>query len=351
MQRNAIASFLIAAGCACACQQPVAKPAAPTIAAPATSGSRLADNTVVATWDGGKMTYGELLQKRSSQFKKLRNKQAQEQFQAEQRELGQMLAEDLVNKAAAAKGQTPEAYMQAAMGELSISEAEINDFYAKNSGQIGAPLEAIRPQLEQHLRQQKAGQAQNRAIGDLMKAANVKFDIPPPTFEKAELVLTGRPTKGKADAKVTVAVFSDFQCPYCSRAAPSVESIVSAFPNDVKVVFFNYPLDFHPMAMPSAIAATCAGDQGKFWEFHDAVFKRQNELSPQLIDSVAKELSLDAPKFDACRTNPETQKKIRDDMTQGEAAGVEGTPSFFINGTHYPNGVPTVEALKPYIQG
>ncbi|MBI4815368.1 MAG: thioredoxin domain-containing protein [Deltaproteobacteria bacterium] len=353
IRKSSLASVLLAAGCACACQQPATPTAAAKPAQALTNAAqgRVADNTVVATWDGGKMTYGELMAKRASQFKKLRNKQAQEQYQAEQAELGQMIAEDLVTKAATAKGLTPEVFMQQQMGDLSVSETEINDFYAKNTAQIGAPLEVIRPQLRTHLEQQKVGQAQNRVIGDLMKASNVKFDVPAPATEKAELAIAGRPTKGKPDAKVTVAVFSDFQCPFCSRAAPSAESLVAAFPNDVKVVFFNFPLNFHPMAMPSAIAASCAAEQGKFWEYHDTLFKRQSELSPELMDTVGKDLGLDLAKFAACRANPATQKKVQDDMSQGEAAGVEGTPSFFINGSHYPNGVPTVEALKPYVQG
>lgn len=156
--------------------------------------------------------------------------------------------------------------------------------------------------------------------------------------------IAGLPTRGNPDAKVTIVEFSDFQCPFCARGAQSLEEVLSKHKSDVKVVFKNFPLNFHPWAKPAAIAAHCAGAQKgeAFWTLHDAYFKNQGQISPENVVTKSKEFlagsGIDMAKWSSCAgdTNSEQYKAaaaaVDADMALGERLGVSGTPAFFING-------------------
>jgi protein-disulfide isomerase len=140
------------------------------------------------------------------------------------------------------------------------------------------------------------------------------------------------PVRGPANAKVTIIEFSDFQCPYCRRGFETMEEIMKAYPNDVKIAFKHYPLPFHKEAEPAAKAAWAAQQQGKFWEFHDALFKNQDKLGTQFYLDTAKELKLDVEKFKKDMASPEASKQIQEDTDLGARNGIQGTPGFFVNG-------------------
>ncbi len=141
----------------------------------------------------------------------------------------------------------------------------------------------------------------------------------------------GSPFQGPADAPVTIALFTDFECPYCSKIIPLLEQVQEKNPDTVKVVFKNMPLRFHKMAEPSARAAFAAREQGKFWEFHDKLFATK-KLSNEAIDKIATELQLDMNKFKKDMASPAIKAKIQKDMIDAQNAGVTGTPTVFING-------------------
>ena len=111
-----------------------------------------------------------------------------------------------------------------------------------------------------------------------------------------------------------------------------MDQVLKAYPNDVKFVFKNYPLPFHPNAMPAAKAAVAAGKQGKFWEMHDKIFQNNKELGPDKYAIWAKDIGLDVDKFKADMESPETASFIADEMKQAQGVGVRGTPTFYING-------------------
>ena len=140
------------------------------------------------------------------------------------------------------------------------------------------------------------------------------------------------PVKGPADAKITIVEFSDFECPFCSRGANTIEEVLKAYPEDVKVAFKNLPLAFHKNAKPAAIAALAAGRQGKFWEFHDVLFKNQRGLNEELYLNTAKELGLDIEKFKKDLTDKEIIASIEEDEKLARKLGISGTPGFSVNG-------------------
>ena len=173
--------------------------------------------------------------------------------------------------------------------------------------------------------------------------------------------IEGRPFRGSADASVTIVEFSDFQCPYCTRGAATVEQILERYPNDVKFIFQHFPLGFHPWAKPAAIAANCAGLQNPeaFWTLHDAYFKDQKQITTDNV--VAKSegylagSGIDMKKWKNCAadTNSEEYKaeaaNVDADMALGQALGVSGTPGFFVNG-EFLNGAQPIDAFVPLIE-
>ena len=153
------------------------------------------------------------------------------------------------------------------------------------------------------------------------------------------------PSRGPANAPVTIVEFSDFQCPYCGREFPVIERLMKEYDGKVRLVFRHYPLDFHPFAQKAAEAGACAQDQGKFWELHDKMFTNQDKLAVGDLKGYAKSVGLDASKFERCLDSGEKKALVEEDMKAGTAAGVNGTPAFFINGL-FVNGAQPYEQMK-----
>jgi protein-disulfide isomerase len=329
----------------------------PAAAATAESGAsagagkdmRIPGSTVVAKWNAGQLTYGELIGKREAAFTKLRNKYLQDMYRMEQQELEGFVVDSLLEKAAAAAGKTKDQYMQDLAGAPSVTEEQIKEFYDKNVAQTGQPFDQIKDRIKSFLEMQQKQEGVKKAVDKLKADNGVELTLPPPETAKAKFDLTNRPFKGPKGAKVTIVEFSDFQCPYCSRAVPELQKVLDAYPNDVAVYFLHYPLNFHQQAMPAAVATECANRQGKFWEMHDKIFEAQANLAAEPWKNFAQELGLNVEQFNACLADPAVKEFVNQDMKQGETAGVEGTPSFFINGVQFQQGVPTVDAVKPYL--
>lgn len=138
--------------------------------------------------------------------------------------------------------------------------------------------------------------------------------------------------KGPADAWVTLVEGSDFQCPFCSRAAATVKQVAEKYGKDLRIVFKHNPLGFHPNAGPAANAAECAGEQNKFWEMHDELFANQKDLSDAKYGEFAAKIGLNSGKFKKCFDEKKFDTKIKEDQKTLTQFGARGTPAFFING-------------------
>jgi protein-disulfide isomerase len=149
-----------------------------------------------------------------------------------------------------------------------------------------------------------------------------------------------QPAKGPADAKVTIVQVSDFQCPFCGRVEPTLKQIMDAYPKDVRVIWGNNPLAFHPNAMPAAEAAYAAADQGKFWEMHDKLFQNQTQLSRENYEKWAQEIGLDMAKFKAALDTNKNLERIKKEQALYTSRGARGTPGFFINGRLFSGAQP-----------
>jgi protein-disulfide isomerase len=153
------------------------------------------------------------------------------------------------------------------------------------------------------------------------------------------------PTKGPAEAPVTLTLFTDFECSYCARLAPVLDQVHLQYPKDVRIVFKNFPLRNHRFAVPAALAAQ---DQEQFWPFHGRLFQNYNQLNAQKVEEIRQELNLDAERFKAKMKDPALQGLARRDLEEGNSAGVSGTPTVFINGKTY-RGARSLEGFRQAI--
>lgn len=193
--------------------------------------------------------------------------------------------------------------------------------YLKNDQNVGQIGDA----LERYFQNKREEQAREQEEAE-KKELEEQFNNP------VKVEIGKSPTKGKADAPITIIEFSDFQCPFCSRANETIEQVKEAYGDKVKVVFKNLPLPFHNEAEPAAVAALAAGEQGKFWEMHDKLFENQSSLSADTYVKLAGELGLDVEKFKKDLESDRLKKQVKDDAELAGTLGVRGTPGFFVNG-------------------
>ena len=142
--------------------------------------------------------------------------------------------------------------------------------------------------------------------------------------------------EGNADALVTLVEYADYQCPYCGAAHPVIKHLQKSLGEKLRFVFRNFPLtDAHPYALLAAQAAEAAALQGKFWQMHDLIFENQEELEPEVLPVWARKIGLDVDQFAKAVREERVTKRIEEDYASGLDSGVDGTPSFFINGMRY----------------
>jgi len=290
---------------------------------------------VVAEVAGEPITEPQLEDMASAQLRQL----DRQRHQVLEQTLNQLVEQKLSELEAAKRGITREQLLneevQGKVGE--ISAAQIDEFYEQNKGRIKQPKEQIAAQIQQYLQQQKASQLQNEFIKGLKEKYKVKLLFEP---LRSDVQVAGAPAVGPENAPVTLVLFSDFQCPFCSRVEPTLDQVKQTYGDKVRVAFRQFPLSIHPNAKKAAEASLCANEQGKFWQMHDAMFKDQQNLSVEGLKAKAVQLELNADQFNSCLDSGKYAAKVQEDVASGEQAGVSGTPALFINGRFISGAVP-----------
>ena len=182
-------------------------------------------------------------------------------------------------------------------------------------------------------------------VDSLKAKTSVRVMLDPP---RQRIAAADSPARGPANAPIELIEFSDFQCPFCMRANPTVQQVLSTYGDRIRFVYRHYPLPNHPNARPAAEAAACAAEQGKFWPYHDKLFANPSQLNAPDLKQHAVELGLDSTKFNTCVDTHKSKTQVEADMRAGEEAGVNGTPAFFINGRML-GGAQPFEAFKHII--
>jgi protein-disulfide isomerase len=216
------------------------------------------------------------------------------------------------------------------------TEEEVKTFYEENKGRIKQPFDSIKGRIEEYLNQRSQQQRERAFLGELRQRYAVAIALEPP---KVDVSVDDDPVRGAKDALVTIIEFSDFECPYCRRVQPTLKRLLKEYEGQVRLVFRDFPLSIHKNAQKAAEAAQCAGEQDKFWPFHDKLFE-QTALSLDDLKKYAGDMGLDMDKFTTCLDTGKYAQEVAGDMQDGQAVGVNSTPSFFVNGQPLSGAVP-----------
>jgi len=245
--------------------------------------------------------------------------------------LDEMIDEALIEAEAKAQGVEADELLEREAKPEPVEFADVQGFYDQIKGRMGpdVELEAVADQIRMRLESQNEAQARAAFLTSLREKADVRVEIEPPRIEVAAV----GPALGPADAPVTIIEFSDYQCPFCQRAEPTLKQIAARYPEQVRIVYRHFPLDnIHPLARGASEAAACAGEQDKFWEYHALIWRETPELDADKLAALAQEAELDLEAFSSCVGEGRFADEIEADLEAGREAGVNGTPAFFVNG-------------------
>lgn len=333
----------------------------PPVAAVAPAGSAsgcggaaltLPPGTVVARMDGKDIKVEDLGADLASAESKALRTYCQEVTQTREMILDNFLQQRLLTAAAEAEGKDISTFVQAKVdAEVPTpDEAAIAAFYEANKSPSAPALELVRDQVIQAMKGEGGERVLTKLLDELRAKAKVERllpDVSPPPLD-----LSNPPHAafvGPEDALVRVVEFSDFECPYCSRAAETFRGLKDKYAGKpVQFVYRHFPLSFHPNARPAAEYAQCAQEQGKFWAMHDGIFAAQSQLSVEKLKEVAAQAGVDTAKLDECLASGRIGQQIDEDMRKAQEVGVQGTPSFYVNGQSFA-GNPTVDGLSQAI--
>jgi protein-disulfide isomerase len=260
----------------------------------------------------------------------------EEQLYAVRRQyLDKLIANQLLADEAERRGVSVQALVAAEVTSkvATVTEPEVDEFLKSNSGRLQGDPVAVRQQIRTYLRDQRVAGKREAFVQSLRARADVVLLVKKPAEFRAKLNTDGAPFRGSATALVTIVEFSDFHCPFCRQVGPVVAQVLSRYGDKVKLVHRDFPLDsLHPQARQAAEAARCAGDQGKFWQYHDRLLVRASNGSTAELRATASAVGLDMVAFDRCASSRTYREAVQHDVDEGTRLGVTGTPTFFING-------------------
>jgi protein-disulfide isomerase len=214
-----------------------------------------------------------------------------------------------------------------------VTEPEIEAFYNENKASLQGAGAELRQKIRVYLQAQKVAARRDLYLELLRSQAKILIRLQPPAAARLNVKIAGAPSRGMANAAVTIVEFSDFECPFCKQAHPILIQVLEKYRGKVNLVYRDFPLDMiHPQARRAAEAARCAHEQRKFWDYHDVLFTQAPRLAPDDLKRYAREVSLDADKFDACLSSGMHKAGVQRDIDEGTRLGVTGTPAFYING-------------------
>ena len=298
----------------------------------ASAPERAPDTRLAAVVEGEEISYAELHAFMQEQFlEQLLGQPDEELFEIRERAIRDLVQERVVEAAAAERALSPEALFEEITAAVPpASDEDVAGWYRANESRLrGAPLDEVSDRIRMLLDNEARANAWRQFIEPRVAALDWRMAIEPP---RRKLDAT-RLVRGDVDAPVTIMTFSDYQCPYCIRSEPVLAAVLDRYPGEVRVIHRHFPLDsIHPFARPASEAAMCADEQGRFWDFHDAIFARNGRLDEASFGEIATTLELDGAALDQCIEERRYRDFVQADFDAGQAAGVTGTPAFFVNG-------------------
>jgi len=281
----------------------------------------------VATVGGQAIYDEELLPTVQGQLFPLRN----QEYEIKKRALDSLIEQKLLEAVAKKKGiETEKLLVQEVDSKVpEPGDAEVQAYYLAQKDRLNRPFDEIKPQISQALKQAKIQQARQDYLKSLRSGNEVVVLLSPP---KMQVAYDPTRLRGSPKAPVMIVEFSDFQCPYCHQVEPVVKELLAKYGDKVSLAYRDLPLkQIHPQAEIAAEASRCAGEQGKYWEYHDQLFNA-SKLDRDALLEYARNLKLDDKQFDSCLSKGKYHADVEKDLREGMQAGITGTPAFFING-------------------
>ncbi len=302
--------------------------------------------SVVAELDGAPITFEEMEERAARRLYPLR----QEEYDARRGAIEEIVYERLLQAEAKRRGLSVEALQKAEIVDkiAPVTPAEVDAVYAGASkSQLGGRTkEQVAPEIEKALRQQREVKRRAELRDRLLAAARVSVKLAVPRV-RLELPAS-TPALGPADAPITLVEFSDYQCPFCHRAQGSVDEVLKRYSGKVRFVHQDYPLAQHPRAFAAAVAARCANEQGRFWDFHRSLMTEPGDFADADLVRRATQFGMDSSKLQACVASGRFDGDVNKAFQAGIAIGVNSTPTFFVNGRRLVGAVP-IETLQAII--
>jgi protein-disulfide isomerase len=285
---------------------------------------------VVATVGSKTITAGVIMERLKPTIYKMRISVYEIESEALERTINDLLLIAEANR----RNVPPEEIVRTEISEKSHppTEAEVAKFYAENKTRIGNDLDAVRNRLAEYLQEQGRQQLERTMSEKLRKGAQVRLLISEPQPPTQAISTDDDPSRGLANAPVTIVEFTDFQCPSCAAMHPVLEEVLTSYGTKVRLVVRDFPLAMHANARKAAEAANAAHAQGKFFEYAALLFKRQEALDISSLKKYASELGLDRARFDAALDGGTFAAEVRGDVVDGEMYGIDSTPTIFVNG-------------------
>lgn len=268
-------------------------------------------------------------------------------YELKKNKLNTLIEEQLLAEEAGKRGITKAALVQAEVTSKAktATDEEVAVYYGANQAKLQKDLNAWRDQIRTFLNGMKVNERRAAFLNDLRAQHKVEVFLKAPPVFRAEINIAGAYSKGPADAPIQFVEFSDFHCPFCRRVQPTLTQLLAKYEGKIHFVYKDFPLDsLHPQARAAAEAARCAGEQKRFWEFHDKIYAGASDASPGTMQAYAEQTGLDATRFESCRTSRKYQAPVQSDVAEGTKLGINGTPGFFING-RFLSGAQPLEAF------
>jgi predicted DsbA family dithiol-disulfide isomerase len=307
----------------------------------------------VAVINGEVIREDQLQQEAAPQLQRLEEKRAQflaglerDKAKAVEDALNEIVTGRLLDLEAKKRGITIDQLVRQEVDEKAPapSEEEVRKFYDANRSRINGSFIEVALEISNYLKDETRDRMFASLLSKLRKDFGYRSMVEP---LRVQVATQGHPTKGPANAPVTIVEFSDFECPYCAGIFPTLKKVEDTYKDKIRIVYRQFPLNnIHPKAQKAAEASLCANEQGKFWQMHDAMFGDQGKLTVDDLKAKAAALSMNTEMFATCLDSNKHAAAVRDSLVEGSKAGVDGTPALFINGRYLGGNQPYAEIEK-----
>jgi protein-disulfide isomerase len=303
--------------------------------------SQISDpSQVVATVGNNKLTMEKVQQQKAGQLLNARYALYQAELAAVKSLIDQELLKEQAAKESISVAELLKRHVESKVKDP--TEDQMAVFY--EGLQTSQPYSLVRGKIFEAIHKRREAKVRDEYIASLRADKTIKILLEPP---KTAVVLGDAPLLGQPGAPVLIVEFADYQCPYCQRMESTLQKLRAQYGDKIKFAYKNFPLPSHPQAEKAAEAARCAGMQGKYWEYHDALYKSRKLDVPELKEQ-ARSLGLDSKKFDLCLDSAAQAAAVAKDQAEGRELGITGTPSFFVNG-HFVSGAVNPDVLSDLI--